>query len=97
MAYLQWAVKDYTPGSKKRLRSQDTDTADTDTNEQTPNDDTNDTPATTNPPSINNTTSLHHHIAKNLPFVRTGSPPNPNSSCPEIQPNTTNSGGPNNQ
>ena len=29
--------------------------------------------------------------------VRTGSPPNPNSGCPEIQPNTTNSGGPNNQ
>ena len=29
--------------------------------------------------------------------VRTGSPPNPNSGCPEIQPNTTNSGGPNNR
>ena len=30
-------------------------------------------------------------------IVRTGSPPNPNSGCPEIQPNTTNSGGPNNR
>ena len=29
--------------------------------------------------------------------VRMGSPPNPNSGCPEIQPNTTNSGGPNNR
>ena len=32
-----------------------------------------------------------------LDGVRTGSPPNPNSGCPEIQPNTTNSRGPNNQ
>ena len=29
--------------------------------------------------------------------VRTGSPPNPNSGCPEIQPNAANSGGPNNR
>ena len=41
--------------------------------------------------------------ANNIPLdlhlliVRTGSPPNPNSSCPEIQPNTTNSRGPNNR
>ena len=35
------------------------------------------------------------YLGKPIP-VKTGSPPNPNSGCPEIQPNTTNSGGPNN-
>ena len=68
-AYLQWAVKDYTPGGKKRLRAQDTNTVDTDAGEQIPDDDTDDTPTTTNPPSINDTTSLYHHVTKNPPFT----------------------------
>ena len=41
---------------------------------------------------------ISQHLPKDVQTtcVRTGSPPNPNSGCPEIQPNTTNSGGPNN-
>ena len=66
-AYLQWAVKDYVPGGKKKHRTQEFD-ADPDTNEQAPNDDIDDSPATINS-LLTSTTLLQHHIAKNPPFT----------------------------
>ena len=66
-AYLQWAVKDYIPGGKKKHRAQEFD-ADPDINEQAPNNDIDDSPATINS-LLTSTTLLQHHIAKNPPFT----------------------------
>lgn len=66
-AYLQWTVKDYVPGGKKRHRVQDINTADPDVDEQTLDDDTDDSPTTGNSPSTS-TVSLQHHVAKKPPF-----------------------------
>lgn len=66
-AYLQWAVKDYTPGGKKQHRTQDVDTMDPDADGRTL-DDEDESPAIPNSQSTN-TTSLQHHFAKNPPFT----------------------------
>lgn len=67
-AYLQWAVKDYIPGGKKRRRTQDIDTEDLDAEEQAADDDTDNDPTTSNSLPAN-ATSLQYHIAKNPPFT----------------------------
>ena len=66
-AYLQWAVKDYVPGGKKKRKAQEFD-ADPDINEQAPDDDIDDSPAAINSLPTS-TTLLQHHVAKNPPFT----------------------------
>ena len=66
-AYLQWTVNGYVPGGEKRRRAQDT-SMNSDTNEQTLDNDTDDSSATTKSLSTN-TTSLQHLVAKNPPLT----------------------------
>jgi len=67
-AYLQWTVKDYVPGGKKRRRGDDIDTVQDAVDEQTPDNDPDDIPTVINSLLIN-TTSPEHQVAKNPPFT----------------------------
>jgi len=67
-AYLQWAVKDYVPGGKKRQRAQDNNMADPDVDKQIPDDETDDSAIATGTPSAG-TTLLQYHVAKKPPFT----------------------------
>jgi len=48
-AYLQWTVKDYVPGGKKRHKAQDISTVDPDVDKQTLSNNTNDSPTAAGP------------------------------------------------
>jgi len=67
-AYLQWIVKDYIPGGKKRHGAQNTDVADPGADKQTLEDDVDDSPAATSPQSAD-AAWIQHYVAKKPPFT----------------------------